>query len=153
MGEEDHVKRQVEALGQLQVWKLAIKPGKPLAYGRVLDTPILGLPGNPGAVFVTFCMVVRPYLLRLCGVNEVTPAAIAAIAGFDWPYAGTRQEFLRVAVEPGADGVNRAQLHANQSSGVLSSAAWANGLAVVPIGTAIKTGQPITVLPLSELLH
>jgi molybdopterin molybdotransferase len=152
VGEEDHVRSQVAALGELKLWKLAIKPGKPLAYGRVGQTPIIGLPGNPGAVFVTFNLVARPYLLRLCGVDQIETLQLNAIADFDWPKPGKRQEYLRVSLQAGEDGVNRVARYANQSSGVLSSAAWANALAVIPVGTTFNAGTVVKVLVLSDLL-
>jgi len=153
VGEEDHVRAQVEALGEIKVWKLAIKPGKPLAYGRVGTTPLLGLPGNPASVLVTFCLLARPWLLRLAGATDVLPARMGAVAGFDWPRAGTRQEYLRVRVQVDEQGITRATLAGNQSSGVLSSAARANALAEIPAGASFKAGARIQVLLLSDLLH
>ena len=95
VGEEDHVKNQVERLGRLDLWKLAIKPGKPLAFGRIGETPFIGLPGNPTSVFVTFCMVARPFLLKMQGVIEVGPPSLQARAGFAVGKSGGRQEYLR----------------------------------------------------------
>jgi molybdopterin molybdotransferase len=153
VGEEDHVRAQVEALGEMKVWKLAIKPGKPLAYGRVGQTPLLGLPGNPASVLVTFCLLARPYLLRLAGVTDVKPLQLTAVADFDWPRAGKRQEYLRVLVQVDDQGVTRARLAGGQSSGVLSTAARSNALAVIPVGASFESGAPVRVLPLSDLLH
>lgn len=150
-GEEDHVKAQVEALGQLKLWKLAIKPGKPLAYGRIGEAAFFGLPGNPSSGFVTFLVLVRPYLLAMQGASETAPQAWPVVAGFDWPRAGTRQEYLRAKIAV-ADGELTAQLYKNQSSGVLASAAWANALVVLPAGTVVARGDKVEALLLSELL-
>lgn len=150
-GEEDHVKAQVEALGQLKLWKLAIKPGKPLAYGRIGGAAFFGLPGNPSSGFVTFLILVRPYLLAMQGASETRPQAWPVAAGFDWPKAGTRQEYLRAKIEL-SDGVMTAQLYNNQSSGVLASAAWANALVILPAGSTVSRGERVSALLLSELL-
>ena len=99
VGEEDHVKNQVLRLGQLDLWKLAIKPGKPLAYGRIGGTPFIGLPGNPTSVFVTFCLVARPFLLKLQGVSETQAPSITATAAFSTHKAIVRQDYMRVSVE------------------------------------------------------
>lgn len=146
VGEEDHVKGAVEALGQLQLWKLAIKPGKPLAYGRVAGKPFFGLPGNPSSVFVTFTVIARPYLLRMQGLtSDLRLTEIQATAGFDWPRPGKRQEYLRARLETHGDGA-LVTLHPNQSSGVLASVAWGNCLVVVPVGSTVRHGDPVRVL-------
>lgn len=146
VGEEDHVKGAVEALGQLQLWKLAIKPGKPLAYGRVAGKPFFGLPGNPSSVFVTFTVIARPYLLRMQGLkSDIRLTEIQATAGFDWPKPGKRQEYLRARLETHGDGAV-VRLHPNQSSGVLASVAWGNCLVVVPVGAVFRKGGAVSVL-------
>ena len=150
VGEEDHVRNQVEALGQLQLWKLRIKPGKPLAFGHVLETPFFGLPGNPAAVYVTFSLVVRPWLLARQGAEPSPPLGIVALADFEQARAGSREEYLRCRVES-RDGELRAALHPNQSSGVLSSISWANALAVVPPGVTVARGDMVTVYLLDQL--
>ena len=150
VGEEDHVKNQVEQLGELRLWKLRIKPGKPLAYGRVGDTPFFGLPGNPSAVFVTFCLVVRPWLLATQGVSNDQVLNIPVIADFEIARAGTRQEYVRVQVNA-REGQLQASLHDNQSSGVLSSVSWANALAIVPPGQTVARGDSVEVLLLDQL--
>lgn len=150
VGEEDHVKSQVERLGSLQLWKLRVKPGKPLAYGRIGEAGFFGLPGNPAAVYVTFAMVVRPWLLRSQGAEDPAPLPLLARADFDLPRAGSRLEFLRARVEM-HQGELRARLHPNQSSGVLSSVSWANALALVPPGVTVATGDPVEVLLLDQL--
>ncbi|MBS0508883.1 MAG: molybdopterin molybdotransferase MoeA, partial [Proteobacteria bacterium] len=176
VGEEDHVKPAVQSLGSLDLWQIAIKPGKPFAYGSIalqssrrdapnVDTPplpprqaegetgvsachFIGLPGNPVSSFVTFALLVRPFLLRLQGGVDVAPKAIAVSAGFDWPRVDKRREFLRARY--GADG--RLELFANQGSGVLTSVAWGDGLVDNPAGQTIARGDSVRFLPLADLL-
>lgn len=152
VGEEDHVKKAVEAVGRLTLWKVAMKPGKPLAFGELGRAYFLGLPGNPVSAFVTFCLFVRPFLLRCQGVTDVAPAAFAVAAAFDWKKAGERREFARARLEAGPDGLPRAALYPNQSSGALSSVAWANGLVELPEGKTVEPGQSVKFIPFSELL-
>jgi len=150
VGEEDHVKNQVEKLGALHLWKLQIKPGKPLAYGRIGDTPFFGLPGNPAAVFVTFCMLVRPWLQQRQGMIATPPLSLQARADFERPRPGGRQEYLR-AKACMRDGELWATLHSNQSSGVLSSVSWANALVVIPPATTVTAGDSVELLLLDQL--
>ena len=146
VGEEDHVKGAVEELGHLQLWKLAIKPGKPLAYGRVAGKPFFGLPGNPSSVFVTFTVIARPYLQRMQGLaHDVRATELQATAAFDWPKPGKRQEYLRARLETQGDGAV-VRLHPNQSSGVLASVAWGNCLVVVPVGGTVQKGESVRIL-------
>ena len=148
VGEEDHIKPAVQSLGTLDLWQIAIKPGKPFAYGRIGDAHFMGLPGNPVASFVTFLVLVRPFLLRLQGVNRVAMKAIAAQANFTWARPDRRREFLRV--RRNADG--GLELFSNQSSGVLTSAVWGDGLIDNPPGCAIAPGDTVRFVPFSELL-
>jgi molybdopterin molybdotransferase len=149
VGEEDHVKAAVEALGSLRLWKLAIKPGKPLAYGRVLGKVFFGLPGNPSSVYVTWQIIARPCLQRMQGVaGELQPLELRAAADFDWPGPARRQEYLRARLENASDGA-RVRLYPNQSSGVLSSVAWANCLVVIAPGRSVRAGEPVRVLLMS----
>lgn len=150
VGEEDHVKAQVERLGHLDLWKLAIKPGKPLAFGRIGSTPFFGLPGNPSSVFVTFCIVTKPYLRKLQGVVEKEVPRMTARAGFRRARPQKRQEYLRVEVCGSEDGLT-AMAFNNQSSGVLSSISRSNALAVIPIGATIENGDEIEIIPLKNL--
>jgi molybdopterin molybdotransferase len=150
VGEEDHVRGQVARLGRLDLWKLAIKPGKPLAFGAVGSTPFIGLPGNPASVFVTFCLVARPFLLRLQGAREVAPLQLSARAGFATRRPGSRRDFLRVILRPGEAGLE-AVPYRNQSSGVLRSVCESDALAVVPEGVTIAEGDRVEVLLLNEL--
>lgn len=148
VGEEDHVKPAVEALGALQLWRIALKPGKPLAYGTVGDAAFFGLPGNPSSVFVTLLVMARPWLLARQGVVDEHGGhlpSITAAAAFDRPKPGSRREFLRARLVQGSHGPE-VRLYPNQSSGVLSSVAWSNVLAVIPEGQVIASGGPVRVL-------
>ncbi|MEH6518824.1 MAG: gephyrin-like molybdotransferase Glp [Halioglobus sp.] len=144
VGEEDHVKKQVENLGRLELWKLAIKPGKPLAFGRIGDTPFLGLPGNPSSVFVTFSLIAKPFLRKLQGVQEAALPPLMAQAGFTVDRAGGRQEYLRVTLRSSDEGL-LASRFSNQSSGVLSSVSHSNALAVIPVGKTVAPGDFVEV--------
>ena len=148
VGEEDHIKPAVESLGRLDLWQIAMKPGKPFAYGTVGSTHFMGLPGNPVSSFLTFALLVRPFVLRLQGVQEVAPKSIAATARFDWPRADKRREFLRVRRHPQGG----LELFSNQSSGVLTSAAWGDGVVDNPAGQSIAAGDTVQYIAFSELL-
>ncbi len=150
VGEEDHVKGQVERLGRLDLWKLAIKPGKPLAFGRIGETAFIGLPGNPTSSFVTFCLIARPFLLKLQGAAAEDLPLIRAAAAFTVARPGTRQEYMRVNLENTGAGL-AARAFPNQSSGVLSSVSASNGLAVIPPGTTVSEGDAVQVLLLDQL--
>jgi len=149
VGEEDHIKPAVQALGHLDLWQIAIKPGKPFAHGKLGQAHFIGLPGNPVSSFVTFLLLVRPFLLRLQGVQEVAPVPVWVPAHFDWPHADKRQEFLRVRRndQGGLD------LFGNQSSGVLTSAVWGDGLVDTPAGQPILYGEKVAYISFAELLR
>lgn len=147
VGEEDHVKPAVEAEGELQLYNVAVKPGKPLAFGKVGDADFVGLPGNPVSVFVTFHVLIRPFIRKCQGATNLLPMAREMVAGFEWSKPGNRREFLRVRV--GADG--RLERFPNQSSGVLTSCLWADGLADIPIGQKVSPGDTVRYLRFSEL--
>ncbi|MDB5947091.1 MAG: MoeA-like, domain, partial [Ramlibacter sp.] len=148
VGEEDHIKPAVEALGRLDFWQIAMKPGKPFAYGQVGAAHFIGLPGNPVSSFVTFVLLVRPFVLRLQGATQLAPHGVAMTAHFDWK-GDRRREFLRV--HRNADG--GLDLFPNQSSGVLTSASWADGLVDNPAGRAIVRGDAVRFIALAELLQ
>ena len=148
VGEEDHIKPAVQALGELALWQIAMKPGKPFAYGKIAGAHFIGLPGNPVSSFVTFLVLVRPFLLRLQGATDVAPASIALPAHFDWPKADKRREFLR-ARRNAAGGL---ELFSNQSSGVLTSAVWGDGVIDNPAGQAIAHGDTVQFIPFSALM-
>ena len=148
VGEEDHIKPAVQALGRLNLWQIAIKPGKPFAYGKIHSAHFIGLPGNPVSSFVTFLLLVRPFIRKLQGVTQIAPESIAARADFDWPKADKRREFLR-ARRNSAGGLD---LFENQSSGVLTSAVWADGLVDNPPGRTIANGDTVQFIPFSSLI-
>jgi len=142
VGEEDHLKPAVDSLGELNMWKVKMKPGKPLAYGHVQNTPFIGLPGNPVSTFATFILFAKPYLMRMQGMSEVAPTYMTLPAGFDWPKAGFRREFARARLEI-VDGRTQIALFPNQSSGVLTSASWEEGHAEIHDDTTVQAGDLI----------
>ncbi|MFC1665807.1 gephyrin-like molybdotransferase Glp [Pseudomonadota bacterium] len=152
VGEEDYVRTAVEELGKIELWKIAIKPGKPLAYGKVGYTAFMGLPGNPVSTFVTFILVARPYLLKKQGATKVFHQSWKVRVGCDLSNSGSRQEYLRARLSAEEKGEATAEVYPNQSSGVLASVSWADGLLVVPIKTAVKSGDFLEYIPFSELL-
>jgi molybdopterin molybdotransferase len=150
VGEEDHLKPAAMAEGRLENWQLAIKPGKPLAFGAIRrpdgsEALLVGLPGNPVSSFVTWLLAVREVLAALQGLPPGLPPALPMVAGFDWPRPDPRREFLRVRVGP--DG--RLTLFANQGSGVLTSTVWADGLVDLPAGHTIRAGDVVSYRPLA----
>ncbi len=156
VGEEDHIKPAVTAEGRLDLWQIAIKPGKPLAFGAVRkssenqngETWFIGLPGNPVSSFVTFLLFVRPFILRLQGRDTGMPQSYPMRADFDWLKGDRRNEFLRVKInsQGGLD------LFPNQSSGVLTSASWGDGLVDCPPGQVFQSGDIVKYIPFSALL-
>jgi molybdopterin molybdotransferase len=147
VGEADYLGAALREAGELALWKLAIKPGKPLTFGHYRGVPVIGLPGNPASTLVTFGLLTRPYLLRRQGVADVTPLRFDVPAGFEWTKAGTRREYLRARIDNG-----QVRIYKNQSSGVLRSAAWAEGLVEVREGSTPQPGDSVPFIPLSELL-
>lgn len=147
VGEADFLGIALREEGELALWKLAIKPGKPLTFGHFRNVPVIGLPGNPASTLVTFALLTRPYLLRRQGVRDVEPLRFSVPAGFAWPVAGNRREYLRGRLEQG-----RAIVYRNQSSGVLRSAVWADGLVEVLEGRTLSEGDDVVFIPLSDLL-
>ena len=162
VGEEDHVRPALEAEGELRQWQLAIKPGKPLAWGRIRrpgtdraadgapadGAHFIGLPGNPVSSFVTFLLLVRPFLLRLQGATRVEPPARAMRADFDWPRPDRRREFLRARI----NGEGGLECFPNQGSAVLTSTVWADGLVDTPPSTPIRRGDTVRFLAFADLL-
>jgi molybdopterin molybdotransferase len=157
VGEEDHIKAAVTAEGRLNLWQIAIKPGKPLAFGTIRrsnnpedgEAWFMGLPGNPVSSFVTFLLFVRPFILQLQGREAGSPQSYPMRANFDWVKADRRNEFLRVKInDQGA-----LDLFQNQSSGVLTSASWSDGLVDCPPGQTFKAGDLVKYIPFSALLY
>ncbi|WP_342760737.1 molybdopterin molybdotransferase MoeA [Azospirillum thermophilum] len=152
VGEEDHVKTVVCDLGSLDLWKLAIKPGKPVAFGRVCGTPFLGLPGNPVSAMVTFLLVGRPLVLRLSGAERTATARNLVHSGFSFTKKPGRREFLRARLEVDGQGRPVAVKFPSDSSGVLTSMVEADGLVDMPAeATAIREGDLVDFLPFSGL--
>lgn len=151
VGEEDHVRAVLEESGNLSLWQMAIKPGKPLAFGDIDDTPVLGLPGNPGSVLVTFMVVAMPYIRKRQGRLDVLPVGEYLPASFEVTSASIRREFVRARKDGTAADASVAAFP-NQSSGILSSACWASGLAMVPEHTTIRAGDPVVYFSFTELL-
>ncbi len=151
VGEEDHVKAAVTQLGSLDMWKVAMKPGKPLAFGKVGNADFVGLPGNPVSAFVVFCLFARPFLLARMGASRAAigqpPQNFVVPAAFTRSRASDRREFLRARLENG-----RAALFPNQSSGALTSMAWAEGLVDIPIGSTVAEGEAVRFIPMAVLL-
>ncbi|WP_419794137.1 molybdopterin molybdotransferase MoeA [Pseudomonas palleroniana] len=145
-GDADYLGQVLRECGKPLFWKLSIKPGKPLTVGYFGNVPVIGLPGNPTSALVTFGLLARAYLLRIQGVEDVTPLSFAVSVGFDWPKAGNRREFLRARLEHG-----QAVLYPNQSSGVLLGASWADGLVEIPEGCTLRSGDTARFIPFCDL--
>ena len=145
-GDADCLGQVLRECGKLLLWKLSIKPGKPLTVGQFGNAPVIGLPGNPTSALVTFGLLARAYLLRIQGVEDVEPLSVPVTVGFAWPKPGSRREYLRARLEAG-----RAVLYPNQSSGVLLGASWADGLVEVLEGRTLQAGDTARFIPFSEL--
>src|SRR5579864_9084413 len=152
-GEEDHMRAAVEAQGRLHFWRLAIKPGRPVAMGQVGRVPFLGLPGNPVAVMVTFLVLARPLILRLAGATETAPRSFLALAGFAYRKKPGRREYLRARLEPGLEGAWIAQKFPRDGAGILSSMVDSDGLVVLDeTATDIVPGTSVPFLPFREVI-
>lgn len=152
VGDEDYVRTAVAELGALHVWRLAIKPGKPIAFGQVGAVPFIGLPGNPVAVMVTFLRVARPFILALAGATDVAPMLYRAIADFDYAKKLGRREWLRARVTRQVDGLPIAHLYPRRGSAILSSVVESDGLIELPEDMAeLKRGTAVDFLPFTEV--
>lgn len=152
VGEEDHVKAAVERVGHLDMWKVAMKPGKPLAYGKARGAHFIGLPGNPVSAFVTFCLFVRPFIQRCQGASSVTARSYALPAEFEWRKPGSRREFVRARLNTREDGSLGVEIFPNQGSGVLTSAVWGDGLVEIRENSVVGKGDIVRFMPFKELL-
>ena len=154
VGEEDHIRKALEQLGQLSMWRVNIKPGKPFAFGEInlgkKQTPFIGLPGNPVSVFATFCIFARPYILQTQGANNTQAKHFKVASAFELDGSESRNEYLRVRFDINEKGEASLSVYPNQSSGVLTSASWANGFAFIPANTVVKLGDLIEFTPFSE---
>jgi molybdopterin molybdotransferase len=150
VGDEDHIKSAVLALGELDFWKIAIKPGKPVAFGRInhhgTSTPFIGLPGNPASVFVTFLLFARTFLLAQSHQAASIPKGQLYTANFPWAANTLRQEYLRA--RKNSEGT--IDIHSKQNSGILSSTTWADGLVVVPPQQDITRGDKVEFIAFSD---
>lgn len=153
VGEEDHLKSAIRELGSLHLWRLAMQPGKPLAFGEVGGKPWIGLPGNPAAALVTALVVARPFLLRAQGAAEIGARPLRLPAAFDWRRANGRRQYLRARIATASDGSSQVLIHPRQGSAMLLAASWADGLAVVEAGRTLAAGETVDFLSFAELLH
>jgi len=149
VGEEDHIRPALAQLGTLDLWRISIKPGKPLAFGKINDIPFIGLPGNPVSVFATTCILARPYIKAMQGMPFAPAKGVSVKADFEISYSVRRKEYLRARLQYDESGHPRLGLFSNQSSGVLTSASWADGFAVINEGSAIYKGDAVEFIPFS----
>ena len=152
VGEEDHVRAAVASMGRIDLWQIAMKPGKPLAYGKANGADFIGLPGNPVSAFVTFALMGLPFLQRRMGLPLVTTTPRLLAADFDWPKPDRRREFIRVKQKMDSQGNLSLERWPNQGSGVMSSVAWADGLVDISPGQTIARGDAVPYLSFKDLL-
>lgn len=150
-GEADHVKAAVAQLGAIELWKVAMKPGKPLAYGRIDNTDFIGLPGNPVSAFTTFCLFARPFLLKRMGATQILPMIYHARAGTAWLRSGDRREFLRARIQQSDQGEPEVLIYPQQDSGLLTAVVWANGFVDLAPGETINIGDSVKFIPFNEV--
>ena len=151
VGEEDHVKPAVEQLGELNLWRIKMKPGKPLAFGKVGQTAFIGLPGNPVSAMVTFLLFARPFIKKAQGNRQYLNVPFQVKTGFDWRRPKPRREFVRVQLDT-SDAVPVARQYPKQGSDVLSSMVWADGLVEIPEQSQFEAGELLNFYLLDEML-
>lgn len=151
VGEEDYLKDALQAVGEQHLWRVAMRPGRPLVFGTVGSVPVFGLPGNPVSALVTCALFVRPFLLRRQGVTDAEPLTLRLPAAFACRAPADRRHYLRARLTAGPGGVSAVEVYPNQGSGVLSSAVWAQGLAVAREGQDVQPGDPVEFLPFAAL--
>ncbi|GBE07918.1 molybdopterin molybdenumtransferase [bacterium BMS3Abin11] len=151
VGEEDYVKKALEEMGSLDLWKIAVRPGKPLAFGKVRGVPFIGVPGNPVSLFVTFSIFARPFILRSMGIIDVMPVEYMVVAGFDWKRPDKRTEYMRARLETNDEGQKVVNVYPSRSSGILSSVTWADGMAVINPDQHLVKGDRVRFIPFSSL--
>ena len=153
VGEEDHVRIALEKLGELHMWRLKIKPGKPLAFGIVNDTAFMGLPGNPVSAFATFCLFVAPFIKKLQGRTKIYTESTQVTANFDWPTPDRRREFTRAKITRNNNNQLQASLYPNQGSGVLMSTSWADGFVDIAENTSVTSGDQVNYMSFKDILE
>ncbi|WP_341957999.1 gephyrin-like molybdotransferase Glp [Pseudomonas sp. RC10] len=153
VGEEDHLKHAIASVGRVDLWRLAIQPGKPLAFGDVAGKPWIGVPGNPAAALITALVVVRPFLLRAQGARDVIPRPVALPAGFEWLQPNRRRQYLRARLVSQEGGQPRVELHPQQGSAMLAPACWADGLAIVERDRQVHQHDNIGFLSFADLMQ
>lgn len=151
VGEEDHVKPAVEKLGKLNLWRIKMKPGKPLAFGQIGQSAFIGLPGNPVSAMVTFLLFARPFIKKTQGCTNYLNTHFKVAANFDWRRPKPRREFVRVKLDQSTLPANVSQ-YPKQGSDVLSSMVWADGFAEIPEDTVFKSGELVNFYPLNEMM-
>ena len=152
VGEEDHLANTIRAHGTLHFWKVAIKPGRPIAFGKIGHTPFIGLPGNPAAMMVTFLRMARPALLKLAGATTLKPRLYPVRAGFTHQKKARRVEYVRVHLEDGEDGIPVARKFPRSGAGILSSLVGSDGLVELPEEmTQLSEGTMVSYLPFTEV--
>jgi molybdopterin molybdotransferase len=151
VGEEDHIKQALEQVGTMELWRIALRPGKPLVFGHIRQVPYFGLPGNPVSALVTFCLFARPFILQCQGATDVMPRTFTVTADFTCSEPSARRQYLRARVHTTSDRTT-ATLYPDQGSAILSSASWADGLVIIPEGGTVQAGQAVHFIPFSELL-
>jgi molybdopterin molybdotransferase len=150
VGDEDHVRNALETIGELELWRIAVRPGKPLAFGKVNEVPFIGVPGNPVSLFVTFCLFVRPFILKHLGVSDLSVKECMMPAAFDWVKPDSRAEYMRARIVDD-QGMSVVELHPSRSSGVLSSVTWADGLVAIEPRQVIHKGDKVRFIPFTSL--
>lgn len=151
VGEEDYVRLALEQLGKLDLWRIAMKPGKPLAFGQIDGVAFIGLPGNPVSVFATFCVIARDVLAKMQGRKHISAPTVPVPADFEWKKAGSRREFVRVRLQTNREGQVCLGLYPHQGSGVLMSTSWADGLAIIPEHSQVQAGDLLAYYSFNEL--
>jgi len=153
VGEEDHVRIALEKLGELHMWRLKIKPGKPLAFGIVNDTAFMGLPGNPVSAFATFCLFVAPFIKKLQGRTKIYTDSTQVTANFEWPKPDRRREFTRAKITRNNNNQLQASLYPNQGSGVLMSTSWADGFIDIGENISVTAGDQVNYMSFKDILE
>lgn len=153
VGEEDHIKTAIVTLGKLELWRLNIKPGKPLVFAHIGDTPLIGLPGNPVSSFVSFCLLARPFILKCHGIHDLQPKTLQVKADYEQSRSGRRREYLRATLHQRDDGLFYATPVVNQDSATLLSLADSHGLLCIPEERHVRRGDTLEFIPFSSLLE